>query len=114
MLIAVFLRASIYKSKIFIALYSPWINTIVIPWLSSLYFGEDGSISSHVSFPSPAPLTHCVYGEELGEVGLRVAQEAAVPVGVVREGLSPSTLRAGQQDADLGRPHVVGEVLIGR
>jgi len=55
-----------------------------------------------------------VDGEELGEVGLRVAQEGAVPVGVVREALPRRLpLGAGQQDADLGGADVVREVLIG-
>ena len=60
------------------------------------------------------PPTHRMDGEQLCEIGLRVAQEGAVPVGVVREPL-PRRLPhgTGQQDADLGGADVVREVLIG-
>lgn len=60
-------------------------------------------VKPHAVTPADArSSTHRVDGEELREVGLRVSQEGAVPVGVVGEALAPlARFGAGQQDPDL-------------
>lgn len=59
-------------------------------------------------------ITHRLDGEEFREVGLRVSEEGAVSVGMVRETLRPlATFRTRQQDSDLRRPNMIREVFIG-